>query len=54
MKLRRLFAFGIRTMALLLLVQVSRVFVFFLIQGSNKGKTKSKTPIPSLKKPQAF
>ena len=25
-----------------------------LIHGSNKGKTKSKTPIPSLKKPQAF
>ena len=25
-----------------------------LIHGSNKGKTKSKTPIPSLKKPQAL
>ena len=25
-----------------------------LIHGSNKVKTKSKTPIPSLKKPQAF
>ena len=35
----------------MLMVEVERPL---LIHGSNKGKIKSKTPIPSLKKPQAL
>ena len=43
-----------REMALGVPLASWRLEVGFLIHGSNKVKTKSKTPIPSLKKPQAF